>query len=116
MLVMRKRGNDELAPSRELLDEVNRLKAEYRPESGYESAYHYAWARSDYEARFTGKILGDEKARDRLQALAERSRDRDIFLVCYEGYGVPCHRHLLLRIARDHFGATVDPTDVRPAP
>lgn len=37
VLVMRERGNDELAPSQELLDEFDALKKRYSPDSGFES-------------------------------------------------------------------------------
>ncbi len=110
VLVMRGRGNDELAPSKELLDEFNSWKARFKPGQGYETAYDFAWAKSDYEKRFRAQIQENPKALARLRELAERARTRDIFLICYEAYDKPCHRKLLLRIAEEEFGAAVDDT------
>jgi hypothetical protein len=50
-----------------------------------------------------------------LRDLAERAKRHDIFLICYEGYDKPCHRKLLLEIAKEQFGALVDPTPFVPA-
>jgi len=108
VLVMRGRGNDELAPSKELLDEVNGWKARFEGGGGYETPYHFAWAQSDFAERFTAKVRNDEKAMDRLRELSERARDHDVCLVCYEGDDKPCHRHLLLEIAEKAFDAEVD--------
>jgi len=108
VLVMRGRGNDELAPSKELLDDFNAWKARFKTGQGFENAYDFAWKRSNYEKRFRRRIQGDLKALARLQELAEQSRTRDIFLICYEAYDKPCHRMLLLKIAEEEFGAVVD--------
>lgn len=114
VLVIRRRGNDELAPSKELLDEFTRLKAEYSPESGYPSAVHYAWDKSDYEGRFLEQIRESARSVDRLRALSEKAESKDIFLICYEGDDKPCHRRLLLQIASEDLGATADPTPYFP--
>ncbi len=114
VLVIRGRGNDELAPSKELLDEFARLKAEYNPESGYPSAVHYAWDKSDYERRFLEQIRGNVRSMDRLRALSEQAKSKDVFLICYEGDDKPCHRRLLLEIASEDLGAKVDPTPFLP--
>jgi len=114
VLVMRGRGNDELAPSKELLDEVNAWKAGFTPESGYKTAFHFAWAKSNYEERFRKLIAANPKSAARLKELAEQAKTNDVFLICYEGYDKPCHRHLLLQIAKEQFGALVDPTPFVP--
>lgn len=114
VLVMHGRGNDELAPSKRLLDDFNRHKAEFKPGSGYATAFHYAWEACDYERRFRELILSNPASMARLNELAEASRDRDIFLICYEGEGKPCHRRLLLQIAEEQFGATVDDRPFEP--
>jgi uncharacterized protein YeaO (DUF488 family) len=108
VLVMRGRGNDELAPSKELLDEFNAWRAKFEPGQGYETEHDFAWAKSDYEKRFRAQIKQDPKAQARLRELAEASRSKDVFLICYEAYDKPCHRKLLLRIAEEEFGAVVD--------
>lgn len=108
VLVMHGRGNDELAPSKELLDEFNEWKAKFATGEGYPTAFHFAWAKSNYEARFRAEIAANPKAAERLKELAERAKTRDVFLICYEGNDKPCHRKLLLKIAREEFGAPVD--------
>ncbi len=115
VLVIRGRGNDELAPSKELLDEFTRLKAEYSPESGYPSAVHYAWDKSDYERRFLDQIRKSARSMDRLRELSEKAATKDVFLICYEGEDKPCHRRLLLQIAKEDLGAQVDPRPFSPS-
>lgn len=114
VLVMHGRGNDELAPPKELLDEFNAWKAKFRTESGYETAFHFAWAKTDYEQRFRAHVLGNPQAVEKLRSLAERAKTRDVFLICYEGEDKPCHRKLLLEMAKDRFGADVDPSPWTP--
>jgi hypothetical protein len=87
VLVMRGRGNDELAPSMELLDEFNEWKARFEPGQGYETAFHSAWDKCGYEKRFRVQIAGSPAAAARLRSLAERAKTGDIFLICYEAYG-----------------------------
>jgi uncharacterized protein YeaO (DUF488 family) len=115
VLVMHGRGNDELAPSKELLDEFNDWKAKFVPGQDYETAYHYAWDKSNYEKRFRTQMAANSKSAARLRDLAERAKRHDIFLICYEGYDKPCHRHLLLQIAKEQFGAPVDAAPFVPA-
>jgi hypothetical protein len=114
VLVMRGRGNDVLAPSKALLDEFNAWKVKFTPDQGFETAIHYAWHKSGYEARFRAQIAGNPAAQARLQALTERAKARDVFLICYEGYDKPCHRNLLLQIAEEEFGAGVDYAPYQP--
>ena len=114
VLVMRGRGNDELAPSKELFDEFTALKKGHTPDSGFESAIRYAWAKSDFAERFAAQIRQDHKAMTRLRDLSEQARTHDVFLVCYEGYDKPCHRKLLLKIAEENLGADVDCSPFHP--
>jgi hypothetical protein len=114
ILVMRGRGSDELARSKELLDEFNRLKEHFSTESGFASASHYAWAKSNYPDRFLKQIRQSENAMARLRDISERARTHDVFLVCYEGYDKPCHRKLLLKIAEEDLGADVDDSPFLP--
>jgi uncharacterized protein YeaO (DUF488 family) len=114
VLVMRGRGNDELAPSKPLLDEFNSWKEKFVPDQGYKTAIHYAWDKSSYEVRFRSEIAANPAAQARLKALSELAKTRDVFLICYEGYDKPCHRNLLLQIAEEEFGAGVDRTPYLP--
>jgi len=109
VLIMRGRGNDELAPSKELLDEFNHYKHEFKEHPrGYPYAYWYAWDKSNFEPRFTQQILDKPKSMERLKALAEEAKGKDIYLICYEGEEKPCHRKLLLKIAKQQFNAAVN--------
>lgn len=108
VLVMRGRGNDELAPSRELLEEFNHFKACFSHQTGYQSAFHFAWEKSNYAQRFKAQVKGSRAAMEKLRTIATRARSHDVFLICYEGYDKPCHRRLLLEIAEKEFGAVVD--------
>gem|GEM_PF-5564850 len=67
VLVMRGRGNDELAPSKELLDEFNDWKARFTPDSGYEPAFHYAWDKSHCEPRFRAQIAATPQVRRQVE-------------------------------------------------
>jgi hypothetical protein len=115
VLVMRGRGNDELAPSKELLDEYKRREAECAKtaKDSTEAAW-CAYEAVDYERRFRALIDGNPASRGRLKRLSEESRERDVFLICYEGEDKPCHRKLLLKIAEEEFGAEVDPSPFLP--
>ena len=109
VLVMRGRGNDELAPSKELLDDYKRQEAECAKtaKDSIEAAW-CAYEAVDYERRFRALIEGRPASLERLRRLSEESRERDIFLICYEGEDKPCHRKLLLEIAEEEFGAEAD--------
>lgn len=47
-----------------------------------------------YTERFN-KEMDNEKCRVEMKRIRELSKDRDVFLICYEGE-YPCHRFLLL--------------------
>jgi len=109
VLVMRGRGSDELAPSNELLSDFNAAKEQCSEiESDPVKVYECAWKRSDYERRFRDEILKNPRSMARLERLAEESRRKDVFLICYESEDKPCHRRLLLSIAEERFGALID--------
>lgn len=109
VLVMRGRGNDELAPSKELLEDFNiaKEKCASRMDDSIQ-VYECAWRTSNYEERFREQILSTPASMARLRQLSDESKARDIFLICYEAEDKPCHRRLLLSIAETEFGADVD--------
>jgi uncharacterized protein YeaO (DUF488 family) len=109
VLVMRGRGNDELAPSKALFDDYKAAEAECRKStSDATEAAWCAYEACDYERRFREQMLANPASMDRLKALTEESRDTDVFLICYEGEDKPCHRKVLLEIAQEELGADVD--------
>ncbi len=109
VLVMRGRGNDELAPSKALFDDYK--AAETGCKASTKDSSEAAWCAykaCDYARRFRTQILANPASMARLEALTEESRHRDVFLICYEGEDKPCHRKILLEIAQEAFDATID--------
>lgn len=108
VLVMRGRGNDELAPSKELLADFNCHKEKYSNQPRFPTAFHYAWEMSHYEERFREQISTSYAAMDKLRQIAARARSHDVYFICYEAYDKPCHRNLLLEIAKRELHAEVN--------
>jgi len=79
ILVMRGRGNNELAPSRELLKKWKRGSI----------------TSEEYEETFREKMESPESQK-RLDEIARKvSEGEDVRLICYEGEDKHCHRHIL---------------------
>ncbi len=116
VLVNRGRGNDELAPGDGLFRDFQAAKKELEAEWGRGSAeaHNRAFLACDYEARFRAQVTSDPAALAKLEALARRSREEDLYLVCYEGPAKACHRRILLRLAKERFGAAVTVEGVEP--
>ena len=98
----------ELAPDRSLLDEFlaqrNALKQDGVSDL---QAHNRAFDDVDYTTRFNAQIEGDPTAMARLADLVRQDAEHEVVLVCYCGPGKACHRHLLLDLAEQHFGAAV---------
>jgi hypothetical protein len=109
VLVNRRRGNDELAPSDALYRdfESRRSQLEENLGKGSAEAHNIAFLECDYERRFRKQVTADAAALAKLEQLARRSEREDVYLVCYEGITKACHRRILLRIAAEEFGAQV---------
>lgn len=86
----------DLAPDRQLFKEWKYFSNKF----GHEEAF----AKSDYERRFK---LGEE-ARYHLRELAEKSQEKDIYLVCECKVGERCHRELIMLDAKRNFDAKID--------
>lgn len=116
VLVNRGRGNDELAPSDALFAEYNSKRAalEKTLGKGTPEAHNRAFIDVDYERKFREQILENPAALTRLEELSRQSEKGDLFLVCYEGPQKACHRRILMRIAEESFGATVNIEGVEP--
>ena len=117
VLVNRGRGNDELAPAEDLFRAFDALKKTLERElgRGSDEAHNRAFLACRYEERFRGQVTATPAALRRLQELAERARDEDVYLVCYEGPAKACHRRILLRLAEERFGAPVAVEGVEPS-
>ena len=98
IMVCRGRGNDELAPSKKLLDDFNGLKRTYEQlySKGSVKAHNTAWDRIQYADRFKVEIYSRPTAIKRLREIAKRALKEDVYLVCYEKHPKRCHRMLLI--------------------
>ncbi len=116
VFVARKKGNDELAPSEELLNDFMKEKQtiENKFGKGSAEAHNTAFLSCDYENRFRKQILNDGNALKKLEAIVKRSKNEDVYLICYEGPTKACHRRILLRIAEEIFGAAINIDGVEP--
>ena len=117
VLVNRGRGNDELAPADALFADLSAKKAELERELGKGSAgaHNQAFVATGFEKRFREQIEHDPRALARLEAIAARAGQEDVYLVCYEGPGKACHRRMLMRIAEERLGTEIALEGVEPA-
>jgi uncharacterized protein YeaO (DUF488 family) len=116
VLVNRGRGNDELAPSDALFEDFNHSKAGLEKELGKGSseAHNSAYLECDYERRFREQVTRNPEALAKLEEIARRGEQEDVYLVCYEGPTKACHRRILLRIAEESFGVGVVVDGIEP--
>ncbi len=116
VLVNRGRGNDELAPADDLYQDFDALKRDLEQSlaKGSAEAHNAAFVESDYERRFREQVTSDSAALAKLESIARRASEEEIFLVCYEGPAKACHRRILLRLAEERFGAEVAVEGVEP--
>jgi hypothetical protein len=116
VLVNRGRGNDELAPSDALFRDFDSAKKRLEADLGKGSAeaHNRAFLECGYERRFREQVEGDPEALAKLEQIARRAAEGDVYLVCYEGAAKACHRRILLRMAEERFGARVAVDGVEP--
>jgi len=107
--VAHNRGNNELAPSEELLKEFKQKSSRDTAE-----AHNKTFKEINYEQRFRKEIMSNPAALSKLAKLSNESKEKDIYLVCYEGPSKACHRRILLRICEELFGAMVQIDGVEP--
>jgi len=90
----------ELAPSTDLLSDFMDAKAALKRDGDPDTrAHNQAFEAVNYRERFVSQIRQDDDALRTLSHLAERSADRDAYLVCYCAADKACHRHLLIELA-----------------
>jgi uncharacterized protein YeaO (DUF488 family) len=68
-----------------------------------ELLYDYKQGRIDwkeFEGRFRKEILGNPKAVAELKRLKELSKEKDVYLICYEK-NYPCHRFILMDLIKE---------------
>lgn len=110
VIVCREQGNDELAPSKKLFWSFYNRKKELEVKLGEGSpeAHNQAFTDSRYPERFRQQILNDSEAMEKLKTIVERSKTKDVYLVCYEGWTKACHRRILLELCREQYNAEIE--------
>ena len=100
--VMRDRGNNLLAPTAKLLRDFKLMEAHCRDTLGLDDveAHNRAWDEIGYERRFSMAFWGNEKAQDALLKLMKEAETKKVVLVCFEKPPKKCHRHLLMKFAK----------------
>ena len=85
ILVMRNRGNNELAPSEELLNKWKCGEIDWK----------------EYREIFLEEMENPE-SQSRLRRIAEKVAERkDVRLICYEDEDKHCHRHILKSLVEE---------------
>lgn len=84
LYVMRKRGNDAVAPSKETLALYKLMQKQGNP-----------MAFEVVKKNYLANLLNSEEAKEWIDKVAAESQYTDIFLVCYEKDTNLCHRTLL---------------------
>lgn len=112
VLVMRGGGNDELAPSVELLEEFkNAASALVATGLDETTAHNKAWEDREYEKRFRRELESRPAAVRRMRGLAREAIAGDIVLVCYEAPPKKCHRHILRGIIQNMIDEMIQEED-----
>ncbi|MBI2192176.1 MAG: DUF488 family protein [Planctomycetes bacterium] len=102
IFVMRKRGHDLLAPPEDLFRDFKQREKELKARGlGKIEAHNRAWEEVEYERRFADQFWRHPSAIEELKHIAERARQQDVYLICYEKPPKKCHRFLLLQFARE---------------
>ena len=76
--------------------------------------YYSDFRAVNYEKRFKEQILSNPNAIKKLSQISKESRNKNIYLVCYEGPTKACHRRILLRICEEQFHVKVKIEGIEP--
>lgn len=87
----------ELGPPEDVLAETKQRQEEMQMQGMCEEgAHNAAWETVEFTRRYEEYLDADDGAQATLADLADRVRTgEDVVLVCFEGEGKRCHRHLL---------------------
>jgi hypothetical protein len=87
----------ELGPPADLLEETKARQEDMQMQGlCEEGALNAAWETVEFERRYREYLADSAEAPDSMETLAQRVHDgEDVVLVCYEGDGKRCHRHVL---------------------
>lgn len=80
-----------LSPSKKLLIEAGIMKKS-------DGTKNPKMPFNEYSLKFFDEIENNPKAKERLRELLKISKEKDVFLVCYEKDSNKCHRSLVKRI------------------
>lgn len=93
--VMRNRGNNQVAPTKEMVDQMLRDKKLFE-EFGEWKTRGMSACWPHYQKKYL-RLLESEQAQNWMRRVAAESLMRDVVLVCYEKDHVHCHRRLLVQ-------------------
>jgi len=96
------RGNDEVAPSKALLEWLARIKSEFGKEWKKVFAAEY-WRH--YKRKYLRQLRTSPEADRWMKKIAEESKRTNVVLVCLEKDHMHCHRRLLAEGMSQKFGA-----------
>lgn len=100
LYLMRNRGNNAVAPSKDLLEWFLRMKKLFGDE--WEARGKIVeWP--EYKKRYLAQ-LETEEAIEWMKHVAELSKNHEVILVCYEKDWRHCHRYLLAKTIEEKFG------------
>lgn len=91
--VMRNRGNNQVAPTKEMVDQMLSDKKRFEEFGQWETrGVWMCWP--EYKKKYL-KLLESEQAKNWMRRVAAESLMRDVVLVCFEKDSMHCHRRLL---------------------
>jgi len=90
-----------LSPSEKLLSDYKKYEKQYlKCYMTKQSARMLAWNNSNYVIRYKNEIMSNPKAIVEIKRIRRLSKEKDVYLLCYEK-DYPCHRFILLEIIGD---------------
>jgi hypothetical protein len=102
--VMRKRGNDEVAPPKDLLEWYLDKKKLWANQWDVDVNGGKVINWPEYRKRYLQHLETDE-AKEWMKRVTEISKETEVILICYEKDWHYCHRTLLAKTMAEKFGA-----------
>ena len=97
--VMRNRGNNEVAPNKEMLEAFMKVKKIYVSKDEQEEFW------KQYEENYLIQIGLSKEAKTWMEKRSQEAKIGNILLVCFEKDATRCHRRLLAEEIKRRFGA-----------
>lgn len=87
----------ELGMPRFLLEQFWSKRSAYRSNPSISNAHNAAFDEVELHDKYVSYLYNDDDAQDAIDEIIERlTSDENITLVCFEGDGKKCHRHILM--------------------